>query len=253
MGEAGLSGYIDYLLPIAIMLVCVVHIIKTGRNFIWVYVLIFIPLFGALAYVAVEIVPAMFKSRTAQKFGAGAKAMADPNKSFREARRAVEITGSVDAKRNLAEEYARRGDHAAAIEIYRDSLVGQFRDDPALLMGLARAQFASGDGAGVQASLDQLQAADPNFVSADGHLLYARALEMQGKDEDAMTEYARLVPYYSGEEARARYALLLQKHGRDEDAQALYTEILKRLDGAPKRIQAMQKEWGDIARRNVRR
>lgn len=250
MGEAGL---IEYLLPIAIMLAAVVHIIKTGRNFIWVYVVIFIPLFGALVYFAVEIIPELFRSRTAQKLGANAKAIADPNKSFREARRAVEMTGSVDSKRALAEEYARRGDYAAAIEIYRDALVGHFADDPALLMGLARAQFASGDGAGAQASLDQLQAADPNFVSADGHLLYARALELQGKDEEAMSEYARLVPYYSGEEARARYGLLLQKNGRNDEAQAVYAEILKRLDGAPKRIQAMQKEWGDIARKNLRR
>jgi hypothetical protein len=253
MGETGLSGYIDYLLPIAIMLAAVVHIIKTGRNFIWVYVVIFIPLFGALAYFAVEIIPSFFKSRTAQKLGANAKAIADPNKSFREAQRAAEITGSVDSKRALAEEYARRGKYSEAIEIYRDAAVGQFADDPALLMGLARAQFASGDGAAAQASLDRLQAADPNFVSGDGHLLYARALEMQGKDEDAITEYARLVPYYSGEEARARYAMLLQKNGRDAEAQPVYAEILKRLDGAPKRIQAMQKEWGDIARKNLRR
>ena len=250
MGEAGL---IEYLLPIAIMLAAVVHIIKTGRNFIWVYVVIFIPLFGALVYFAVEIIPELFRSRTAQKFGANAKAIADPNKSFREARRAVEITGSVDSKRTLAEEYARRGDYGAAIEIYRDTLVGHFADDPALLMGLARAQFANGDGAGAQSSLDRLQAADPNFVSADGHLLYARALELQGKDDEAMAEYARLVPYYSGEEARARYGLLLQKNGRNDEAQSVYAEILKRLDGAPKRIQAMQKEWGDIARKNLRR
>ena len=52
MGEAGL---IEYLLPIAIMLAAVVHIIKTGRNFIWVYVVIFIPLFGALAYFVLPV------------------------------------------------------------------------------------------------------------------------------------------------------------------------------------------------------
>jgi hypothetical protein len=45
------------------------------------------------------------------------------------------MTGSVDSKRMLAEEYARRGDYGAAIEIYRDTLVGHFADDSALLMG----------------------------------------------------------------------------------------------------------------------
>ena len=34
-----------------------------------------------------------------------------------------------------------------------------------------------GDCAGAQASLDALQAANPNFSSADAHLVYARALE----------------------------------------------------------------------------
>jgi len=244
---------IEYLLPIAIMLAAVVHIIKTGRNFIWVYVVIFIPLFGALVYFAVEIIPEMFKSRAARKIGANAKAMADPNKSFREARRAAEMTGSVDSKRTLAEEYARRGDYSSAIEIYRDALVGHFADDPALLMGLAKVQFASGDGAGAQEALDRLQAADPKFVSADGHLLYARALELQGKNDEAAGEYERLVRYFSGEEARVRYAVLLQKIGRNDEAQALYAETVKMLDGAPKRYQALQKEWGDIARRNLRR
>lgn len=250
MGETGL---IEYLLPIALMLACVVHIIKTGRNFIWVYVVIFIPIFGALVYAAVEIVPSFFRSQAAQKIGAEAKAIADPNRSFREARRAVEITGSVDAKRALAEEYVRRGNYGEAIHIYQDALAGQFADDPALLMGLARAQFAAGDGAGAQSTLDHLQAADPTFISPDAHLTYARALEMQGKDEEALTEYARLVPYYSGEEARARYGLLLQKHGHTEEAQAQFAEILKMLEGAPKRHQQAQKEWFDIARRYARR
>lgn len=250
MGE---TGVIEYLLPIAITIVCVIHIIKTGRNFIWVYVVIFLPLFGALAYFAVEIIPELFRSRTARKFGANAKAIADPNKSFREARRIAELTGSVDSKRALAEEYAKRGDYGAAIEIYRDTLVGQFKDDPALLMGLARTLFQSGDGAGTQATLDQLQAADPSFVSGDGHLLYARALELQGKNDEALVEYERLVRYFAGEEARGRYAMLLEKMGRGQEAQPLYAETLKMLEGAPKRYQAQQKEWGDLARRNIGR
>lgn len=244
---------IEYLLPIAVMLAAVVHIIKTGRNFIWVYVVIFIPLFGALVYFAVEIVPELFRSRTAQMIGANAKAMADPNRSFREARRAVELTGSAEARRNLAEEYARRGDYTSAIATYQDALVGHFADDPALLMGLARVQFASGDGAATQATLDRLQAADPNFVSTEGHLLYARALELQERDEEAASEYEKLVRYFSGEEARVRYGLLLQKLGRHEEAQQLFAETVRMLEGAPKRYQTLQKQWGDIARRNLRR
>ncbi len=235
--------------PIALQIACVIHAVKTGRVFPWIYVIIFLPLVGCIAYFAVEIVPAMAKSRGAQKFHASAKAMADPNKSLREAQRSAEMTGSVDAKRTLAEEYVKRGNYADAVELYRDAATGQFRDDPALLLGLARASFLSGDGAGAQATLDQLQAADPNFISDEAHLIYARALELQGKNVEALAEYERLVRYFSGEEARGRYAQLLQRMGRNEDAKAVYAEILKRLDGAPKRYQTMQKEWGVAAKR----
>ncbi len=145
-----------------------------------------------------------------------------------------------------------RGAYGDAVEIYRSTAVGQFKDDPALLLGLARAQFLNNDPAGAQASLDALQAADPSFVSGDAHLIYARALEAQGKTDEALAEYKRLVPYYSGEEARARYAMLLEKTGAQAEARALYEEILKLLDGAPRRYQQSQKEWGDIAKRGLK-
>jgi hypothetical protein len=249
MGEAGVIVWFYILAPIALEIACIIHAVKTGRVFPWIYVIVFLPLVGCAAYFAVEIVPELLRSRSAQKFHASAKAMADPNKSLREAQRSAEMTGSVDSKRTLAEEYVKRGNYADAVALYRDAASGHFRDDPALLMGLARALFLSGDGAGAQAALDQLQVADPAFVSDEAHLIYARALELRGKNDEALHEYEQLVRYFSGEEARGRYAQLLQRTGHAEEAKAVYTEILKRLDGAPKRYQTMQKEWGIAAKR----
>ena len=94
--------------------------------------------------------------------------------------------------------------------------------------------------------------ADPSFVSGEAHLLYARALEEQGKEDEALAEYRRLVPYFSGEEARARLAMLLDRTGGQGEARTIYTQIVKQLDGAPSRYQKAQKEWGDIARKALR-
>jgi hypothetical protein len=90
-------------------------------------------------------------------------------------------------------------------------------------MGLAKAQFLSGDGAGAQASLDALQIADPNFSSGDAHMIYARALELQGKDQEALEEYRKLARYFAGEEARARYAMMLQKLGATDEARTVFS------------------------------
>jgi hypothetical protein len=236
-----------------IEIACIVHAVRNGRIFPWVYVIVFLPLVGCIAYFAVEIVPELLRSRTARSLSSNVRQMADPHRSLREKRREAELVGSVDSKRALAEEYVQRGGYGDAVVLYRSALSGQFRDDPALLMGLARAQFLSGDGAGAQASLDALKAADPNYVSSDAHLLYARALEEQGKLDEALSEYQQLVRYFAGEEARCRYAMLLDRLGKRDQAHQLYEGVLKSLDGAPRHYRRAQKEWGDIARAAIKR
>jgi hypothetical protein len=240
------------LISLALLVGCVVHMIRTDNVFPWIYIVVFLPSVGPLIYFFMVIVPGMTRSRTAQRMQRGAARAIDPNKDYRAAMREVEMVGSADAKRAFAEQLMQRGQYADAIEMYQNALQGQFATDTALLFGLARAQFMNGDGAGTQASLDAIQAADPKFQSEEAHLLYARALELQGKDEDAADEYKRLVPYFAGEEARTRYAQLLLRMGRTDEARALFTQVVKNLDGATSRYRSMQKEWGAIARAALR-
>ena len=240
------------LISLGLLVLCVVHAIRTGNIFPWIYVMVFLPGIGPLIYLCMVILPDLFRSRTAQKLQRGAARAIDPHKDYRAAMREVEMVGSADAKRAFAEQLIQRGQYADAIEMYQNALQGQFATDTALLLGLARAQFLNGDGAGAQASLDAVQAADPKFQSEDAHLLYARALELQGKNDEAADEYKRLVPYFAGEEARTRYAQLLARMGRTDEARALFTQVAKNLDGATGRYRNSQKEWGAIAKAALR-
>lgn len=246
-------GYLLLLAPILLEITCIIHAVRNGRVFPWVYVIVFLPMVGCIAYFAVEILPEMLSGRAAHALKSNVRDIADPRRGLRERLREVEMVGSVDAKRALAEEYIRRGDYADAASLYRTALQGQFQNDPALLLGLARSLFLSGDGAGAQTSLDALQAADPGFVSADAHLLYARALELQGKLDEARDEYRRLIRYYPGEEARCRTAMLLERMSAADEARQIYAEILKSFDGAPRHYRSAQKEWRDIARAAMKR
>jgi hypothetical protein len=233
---------------LGLIVLCIVHAVRTGNVFPWIYVLVFLPAIGALIYFFMVIVPGLRHSRGFQRFGAKAARTIDPDKDYRAAIREAEMVGSVDAKRQLAEHLVQRGKYPEAIELYQNALEGQFREDPVLWLGLGRAQFLNGDGAAAQRSLDELQRIDPKFVSPDAHLLYVRALELQGKNEDALAEYERLVPYFSGEEARCRYAALLMKTGRQDEARAIYAQVLKSFDGAPSHYRKTQKQWRDAAR-----
>jgi hypothetical protein len=247
----GLLGYLASplgLISLGLLVACVIHAVRTGNIFPWIYVIVFLPSIGPLIYFAIVIVPELFRSRAARQVQSAASRAIDPHKEFRQAVRDVEMVGSVDARRALAEQLMQRGQFAAAITHYRSALQGHFRDDPVLWLGLARAQFLNDDWAGAQASLDELQRIDPKFKSEEAHMIYARCLELQGKDQEALAEYARLVRYFAGEEARCRYAALLSKTGAKDEARAIYTQILKSLDGAPARYRKAQKEWGDAAK-----
>ena len=141
--------------------------------------------------------------------------MADPNKSFREAHRAAELVGSVDSKRALAEEYV---DTRRLCRRSRD--LSRHRRRPVQ----GRSSAADGPGArtvperrsGAARRPASMHCRSPirAFVSGEAHLLYARALEDQGKTDEALAEYRRLVPYFSGEEARARFAMLARQDRR---------------------------------------
>jgi hypothetical protein len=236
------------LISLGLLIGCVVHMIRNDNVFPWIYIVVFLPSVGPLIYFFMVIVPGLMRSRGAHRIGTGVAKAIDPNKDYRAAVRAADVVGSVDAKRTLAEHYMQRGQVGEAIALYQSMLQGQFKDDPVLLLGLARAQLANSDGAGAQASLDALQAADPKFVSEEAHMIYARALELQGKNDEAADEYRKLAAYASGEEARARYAMVLDKLGRHDEARTIYAQIVKNLDGATRRYRSDQAQWGNIAK-----
>jgi len=64
------------------------------------------------------------------------------------------------------------------------------------MLGLAEAQFTDNRFGESRQTLDDLRFHNPDFKSADGHLLYARALEGEGNIEKALSEYRALAEYY---------------------------------------------------------
>jgi hypothetical protein len=74
---------------------------------------------------------------------------------------------------------------------------------------------------------------------------------MQGKNDEALAQYERVVPKYPGEEARCRYAMLLEKLGQHERAQRVFREIVESVRGAPSYYRSRQREWYSIARQNL--
>jgi hypothetical protein len=243
-----------YVVSGLISLGMIAHCIKTGRNRIWIYVLVILmstPFIGSALYAGVEILPDLLRSRTSRRAMRGIRQTLDPEGDLRRAQTEVMVSGNVAARQQYADELVRLGRAGEAVTIYQNCLTGVFADDPKLLLGYAHAQFAANDPAGARATLDHLIAKNPDFKSPDGHLLYARALEGEGNVEKALGEFATLAGYYPGAEASVRYAKLLKRSGQGQPARETLQALLDRARYAPSHYRRAQKEWLDEAEKEL--
>jgi hypothetical protein len=243
--------YLIPILSIAVQAGLIVHVIKTGRNMLWIWAIALLPLIGSIAYTVVEILPEVLGGRTGRRAKSGVQRMIDPDRDLRRASAEVEISGNVDARRRLAEELLERSQYDPAIDVYQGGLKGIFEHDPTLLLGLARAHFGKRDFASARAALERLTQHNPDFKSADAQLLYARALEAQDALDEAERVYATLAPGYPGAEARLRYGVLLKRRGKFAEAQRVLKDLLDGAKLGPAHYRRAQAEWLDRARREL--
>ena len=234
-----------------LQLLCVAHVMKTGRPCQWLFIIMALPLVGCLAYLLFEILPEVRHSRAARQAVRDIGALIDPERELREKVERLAAADTVENRAALADECLRNGRAADARRLFESCLSGVHATDHALMLGLARAQFALEDYAGAGASLDRLRAAHPGLDCPEGHLLYARSKEQQGDVEQALIEYAALARYYPGEEARCRLALLLQKSGRVVEARTLFEQVVRSVERASKLYWRAERDWYEVARRNL--
>jgi hypothetical protein len=238
-----------FVISLIIQVLLIVHVIKTGRNQIWIWVLALLSVPGAIAYIAVEVLPDLFRSRAAQRTARGFKKAMDPTADLRRYENEARVTGNVAARQRYAEELSRQGRYDEAISQFREALTGLYEHDPNLMLGIARAQFGKGDAAAARTTLDDLIRLNPDFKSPEGHLLYARALEAEGNIQKGLEEYRVLAFSYPGAEAAVRYAQLLKAQGRAEEAQKVARDLLEQARIAPAHYRRAQRPWLDAAQR----
>lgn len=236
-----------------IQLALVIHVLKTDRNRFWILFLIFMPLIGGIAYLVIELIPEFTGSISGQRAVRQVKNTLNPGADLRQHEAAWQQSPNVDNARRYAEALMASGDTDKAEDIINQSLKGLFATEPTLLLLKAQLHFEKGHTADAVATLESLQEHNPDFRSADGHLLFARALEAEGKTKDALREYSAVAGYYPGVEARYRLALCMQAAGKDQPAKAELESIMTDARLAPPHFRKSQRQWLDAVKRELNR
>lgn len=239
------------LLLLAVQIAFAVHAIRRGYPLFWVFLIVFVPLFGIILYVIMVIIPELGQSRAAARGGRALRKALDPDRELRELRQALEISDTIGNRVALAKEYARQGKYREAIELYESSLTGMYREDPDLLQGLAAVLVAAGDFGRARELLETLYRANPDTDSAETRLLYARSLEATDATEAALAAYAAAVETYPGAEARYRYGALLKRLGRTAEARQQFEEILRDDRAGSRHSRELNREWLALAKKEL--
>lgn len=227
------------------------HASRTGRLQPWAFIILMVPLIGALAYIVVELVPEWFSSPEARQARQRVANRLDPEKRYRELCDRLVATDTITNRAALAEECVKIGRFAEAERHYDHILKLPMGHDPAYAFGKAQAEFSANRASDALATLDDLQKQWPDYDSADAHLLYARALAEVGRVDEALEEFHAVSAYFPGAEARVRYGMLLQLVGRSAEARVVFNELLIQMRRAPKYLRKAQAEWLSIAEKQL--
>lgn len=221
----------------------IVHAARTGRFSPWGFIILFLPGIGALAYVVVELLPEWFGSNKVRRARLQIAGAIDPSRRYRNLRDELDVVDTIANRAALAEECLTLGKFEEALAQYEAILAMPHGDEPAFMLGEARAQFGLGDAAAAVATLDELKRLWPAYQSAEAHLLYAIALDKAGRSDEALANYDDVGRYYPGAEPRVRQAQLLQRLGRKEEARAIAADVARSLSRAPAHVRRNQTQW----------
>jgi hypothetical protein len=239
------------LIVLLLDITLIYHASKTGRLQPWAFIILMVPLVGSLAYICVELVPEWFSSPGARQERQRVANRFDPDKRYRELSDRLSDTDTIANRAALAAECQKVARFDEAERHYDHILTLPMGDEPQYALGKAQAQYAAKRPADALATLDDLQRRWPNFQSAEGHLLYARALADVGRVDEALEEYQAVAGYFPGAEAKVRYGLLLRMVGRTAEARVVFNELLIQMRRAPKYLRDAQAEWLSIAEKQL--
>ena len=239
-------------LVLVIQIALVIHAAKHGRAWPWAYIILLIPVLGSLAYVIAEMVPEWLGTYQGQQARARIGRAINPEKTYRALKTELEIADTIANREALAEECLTLGRFDEAKAQYDAILAMPAGEEPGYMLGRARAEFGLGRFADVRATLDELRHRWPDWQSGDGHLVYARALEEDGRLTEAIEEYQALSNYYAGAEPRVRLGFALRKLGREAEARAVFADVIRQMSRAPGYAQKVQAEWISAAEAALR-
>ncbi|MEO6278186.1 tetratricopeptide repeat protein [Roseateles sp.] len=212
-------------LHILIALLCAVHVVRSGQQLYWLFILFAFPLLGSAVYFFAIYLPNSRLDHGARKAVTAAARAMDPGRDVREARVVYDVSPSAQNQMRLAEALLNAGEAREAAELYEGALKGPFANDPDLRFGAVRAYLECQRFDAALSHLLALKAERPEYRPDQVLLLLARCYAGVGRQAEARESFEAAVQKYGSFEAHAEYSIWALATGDAATAARLQTEI----------------------------
>ncbi len=218
-------GYMGIGIHVLIALFFAVHVVRTGRETYWLFILFSFPLLGSVVYFFTVYLPDSRMHHDVRRVAKATAKALDPKKELREALHAFDLTPTAQNQMRLASAYLEAGNFEQAAQHFEACLHGPFASDPEIRLGAARARIQNGQGAEAVGLLESIRKENPDFRPEQISLLLAKAYSLAGRQLDARNEFVAVTNRFGSVESRTEFAIWALGVGDKDVAVEQYREI----------------------------
>lgn len=231
-----------------VQLACVVHVIRSGRPYYWIWIILAFPFIGLGAYLLLEVRPSWgklnweaiwWKLKTSQQ-------------RIAHRREQLEFAATQKNRFLLAEELAAAGKQNEACEVLAGGLHGAFKDDAETLLRLSQAQLEAGRAAEADATYARIQPDRSSEFQTRYRLLRARLWAALGQRDKAESQFQDSLKSRRSEAPRYFYAEFLLATDRATEGQKILTDILHQYRRGTSVWRYQEREWYYAAKKLLR-
>lgn len=130
-----LPGY--YFVVLILQALCVWHSIRKGNQQKWIWIIVFLPLIGCIAYIFTEII----KKRDINNLQANVSSMVNPVGRIKDLEKQYQYSDTFTNLVRLADAYLYSKEYAKAISLYEKGLAGTFADNEHVMKQMVVAYY----------------------------------------------------------------------------------------------------------------
>ena len=239
--------FVNSTVIIVLQAICVIHCIRKGNSNNWIWLIVLVPVIGAIAYIVSE----MFTHDQVEQVQAGVTTVLNPTGKIKKLEQQLKFSDTFSNRVQLADAYLDNGQTERAIALYESSLTGAFTENEYVLTQLSKAYFLMqryNDVIAVTKKIHKL----PQYPRSKAHLQYAMALEQTGNAEAAEREFKLMKVRFAYFESRYQYGLFLQRANRDEEARQVFKDIIEEAIQLSPREKRNHRKWIHLAKEQLK-